>query len=62
MKVMRNNDAKEYEAAKHFKMAAMRLQGKESAARDHFRRAQELDPNGNYGRRAVQARAASPQG
>jgi len=36
MKVMRINDAKEYEAAKHFKMAAMRLQGKEETGVQNF--------------------------
>jgi mannose-6-phosphate isomerase-like protein (cupin superfamily) len=36
MKVMRINDAKEYEAAKHFKMTAMRLQGKEETGVQSF--------------------------
>ena len=36
MKVMRLNDAKEYQAAKHFKMAAMRLQGKEETGVQKF--------------------------
>ncbi len=36
MKVMRINEAKEYEAAKHFKMAAMRLQGKEETGVQSF--------------------------
>src|SRR5512139_1529132 len=36
MKVMRIGDAKEYEAAKHFKMTAMRLQGKEETGIQNF--------------------------
>src|SRR3989304_10041705 len=36
MKVMRLNDLKEYQAAKHFKMAAMRLQGKEETGIQKF--------------------------
>jgi len=36
MKVMRMNDVKEYEAAKHFKMVAMRLQGKEETGVQSF--------------------------
>jgi mannose-6-phosphate isomerase-like protein (cupin superfamily) len=36
MKVMRINDVKEYEAAKHFKMVAMRLQGKEETGVKKF--------------------------
>lgn len=36
MKVMRLNDAKEYEAAKHFKMVAMRLQGREETGVQKF--------------------------
>jgi len=36
MKVMKLNDAKEYQAAKHFKMAAMRLQGKEETGVQKF--------------------------
>ena len=36
MKVMRINDTKEYEAAKHFRMAAMRLQGKEETGVQNF--------------------------
>ena len=36
MKVMRINDVKEYEAAKHFKMTAMRLQGKEETGVQNF--------------------------
>jgi quercetin dioxygenase-like cupin family protein len=36
MKVMRLNDLKEYQAAKHFKMSAMRLQGKEETGIQKF--------------------------
>ena len=36
MKVMKLNDAKEYQAAKHFKMVAMRLQGKEETGVQKF--------------------------
>lgn len=36
MKVMRLNDVKEYEAAKHFKMVAMRLQGREETGVQKF--------------------------
>jgi quercetin dioxygenase-like cupin family protein len=36
MKVMRLNDLKEYQAAKHFKMVAMRLQGKEETGIQKF--------------------------
>jgi mannose-6-phosphate isomerase-like protein (cupin superfamily) len=36
MKVMRLNDVKEYQAAKHFKMVAMRLQGKEETGVKKF--------------------------
>lgn len=36
MKVMRLNDVKEYEAAKHFKMVAMRLQGREQTGVQKF--------------------------
>ena len=36
MKVTRLNDLKEYQAAKHFKMSAMRLQGKEETGIQKF--------------------------
>ena len=36
MKVMRLNDAKAYQAAKHFNMTAMRLQGKEETGVQKF--------------------------
>lgn len=36
MKVMRIGDIKEYQAAKHFKIAAMRMQGKEETGIQSF--------------------------